>query len=100
MWSKGEQNVQSLEGVLLTGDQDSSSIRETVVKLETIWPIYLLMEKQWSPGQLELCLPTFWMSEKLRLMAKCSWKLGIATLRFISLTPFVTDSVAFEYRGL
>lgn len=68
---KVNKNVQHLEGVLLCRDQDSSSILETVVKLETIWPIYLLVEKQQSPGQLELCLPVFWKSPKLKLTTRC-----------------------------
>lgn len=68
---KVDKNIQRLEGTLLCRDQGSSSILETVVKLETIWPIYLLMEKPQAPGQLELCLPTFWKSPKLKLMTRC-----------------------------
>lgn len=68
---KVHKNIHHLESTLLCRDQGSSSILETVVKLETIWPIYLLMEKPQAPGQLELCLPTFWKSPKLKLMTRC-----------------------------
>lgn len=68
---KVDKNIQHLEGTLLCRDQGSSSILETVVKLETIWLIYLLMEKPQAPGQLELCLPAFWKSPKLKLMTRC-----------------------------
>lgn len=65
------------KAILLLGDRNSSSISETVVKLGAIWPIYLLRQKPPSVGQLELGLPIFQKSPKLRLMARCFEKLSL-----------------------
>lgn len=90
---KVNKNVQCLEGRLLSRDRGSSSILETVVKLRTIWPIYLLLEKEQSPCQLELCLPAVWKSLKMELTTRCQWKISIATSISHALHLFVTVSV-------